>query len=88
MEERKHPIRCAHLVAPESRRRAFYKIWIEESGSGFRVCKESGASGQVWDRRAWELHSIEDAVRLFERRVREKTNPETKRPRTYQQVPA
>ena len=80
-------IRCAHLIAPESRRRAFYRIWIEDCGGGFRVCKESGASGQVWDRRAWELGSLEEAERLFTRRVREKTDPGRKRTRIYWQIP-
>jgi hypothetical protein len=86
--ESRPPIRCAHLIAPESRRRAFYRIWIEDSGSGFRVCKESGASGKIWDRRAWELGSLEEAERLFARRIREKTDPERKRPRIYRAVPS
>ena len=81
-------IRCAHLIAPESRRRAFYRIWIEDSGHGFRVCKESGASGQIWDRRIWELGSIEEAEQLFERRIREKTDPRRKRTRIYRTVSA
>ena len=85
-EECRHPIRCAHLIAPESRRRAFYRIWIEGSGSGFRVCKESGASGKFWDRRSWELGSLEEAERLFVRRIREKTDPGRKRPRIYRAV--
>ncbi len=82
-EECRQPIRCAHLIAPESRRRAFYRIWIESSGSGFRVCKESGASGKIWDRRVWELGSLEEAERRFVRRIREKTGPGRKRPRIY-----
>jgi hypothetical protein len=85
--ETRPPIRCAHLIAPESRRRAFYRIWIEDCGGGFRVCKESGASGHVWDRRAWELGSLEEAERLFTRRVWEKTDSRRKRTWTYWPTP-
>jgi hypothetical protein len=84
--ESRPPIRCAHLIAPESRRRAYYRIWIEDCGDRFRVCKKSGASGKVWDRRAWELGSLEEAERLFVRRIREKTDSGRKRPHIYRAV--
>jgi hypothetical protein len=72
------PYKIAYLAAPESRRQAFYTIWIETCDVGFRVCKESGGLGKVWQRRAWEFESLQDAEKLFQKRVKEKINPERK----------
>lgn len=80
------PYKIAYLVAPESRRQAFYTIWIETFDGGFRVCKESGGLGKVWQRLAWEFESLQDAEKLFQKRVKEKINPERKSQRKYRMV--
>jgi hypothetical protein len=76
----------AELVAPQSRRQAFYRIWIEPGPSGFRVAKASGAAGRILHRQAWEFDSLEEAQALFSRRIREKTDPSRKRARVYQPI--
>ncbi len=76
-------LKSAYLLAPESKRQAFYTIWIEISGSGFRVCKESGGMGKVWQRMAWEYSDLTEAQKLFTRRIREKTDPNRKSSRKY-----
>jgi len=77
------PLKTAHLIAADSPRQAFYTIWIEPAGRFFRVCKISGAGGRVWHRQAWECDSLAAAERLFNRRVREKTNPARRSRRKY-----
>lgn len=77
------PYKIAYLVAPESRRQAFYTIWIETFEEGFRVCKESGGLGKVWQHRTWEFASLQDAEKLFQKRVKEKINPERRSARKY-----
>lgn len=79
-------IKSACLPAKESPRQAFYILWIEPAKSGFRVCKESGGLGKVWQRGIWEFESLEKAEALFDRRIREKTNPARKSKRVYKIV--
>lgn len=78
----------AELVAPGSRRQAFYRIWIEPAAAGFRVAKESGAAGRILHRQSWDFLRIEEAEALFARRIREKTDPARKRARTYRLISA
>jgi hypothetical protein len=73
----------AYLLAPDSPKSAFYRIWIESDDGVFTVCKESGGKDKVLDQRAWPFDSLEEARKLFDRRVRYKTNPERKSPRKY-----
>ena len=77
------PLHSVELVAPASRRQAFYHIWIEPAPFGFRVAKESGAAGRILHRQAWDFSRLEEAEALFTRRIREKTDPARKRARTY-----
>lgn len=76
----------AYLVAQESPKKAFYKIWIEETEGFFEVVKESGAKGRVLDRRRWPMKNEDEARKLFDRQVRYKTNPKRKSPRVYQML--
>ena len=78
------PIKTIHLIAPTSRRQAFYRLWIEAGDQGFKLVKESGAENRVGDRRTWEAGSLEAVQFLFERRICEKTNPLTKHEPKYQ----
>ena len=73
-----HLLRVVYLGAPESKRRAFYTIWIERSSEGFRVCKESGGGGKVLHRQSWDLEALEEAGKLFSKKLREKTSPNRK----------
>ncbi|MDY0279030.1 MAG: hypothetical protein RBR35_00545 [Salinivirgaceae bacterium] len=76
-------VKNAHLVVSDTPRQTFYSIWIEEDCGTFRVHKVSGARGRVWDKRMWEFVSLGEAERLFNRRVREKTDPNRRSPRKY-----
>jgi len=60
----------AYLVATESPKSAFYRIWIESDAGTFTVRKESGFRDRVLDKRAWPFDSLDDARKLFDRRVK------------------
>lgn len=76
-------LKTAHLIALGSPRMAFYHLWLEETPHGFRVGKASGAGGQVWHRQVWEFATRAQAEALFQRRLREKTNPARRSRRRY-----
>jgi len=76
-------IKNAHLTVSKSLRETFYKIWIEEQDGLFQVNKASGVGDRVWDRRAWTFSSLDEAEALFNRRLKQKTNPERKSARKY-----
>ena len=65
----------SHLLAENSPKKAFYKIWIEGAGEGiFLVRKESGAKDKVLDRRCWQFDNLDDAKKSYSSRVKYKTN--------------
>jgi len=76
-------VKNVHLMVSDTPRQTFYSIWIEEHDETFRVHKVSGARGRVWDERVWEFASLDEAERLFNRRVKEKTDPNRRSPRKY-----
>jgi hypothetical protein len=78
-------VRSAYLVA-DSSKSAFYRIWIEADAGIYTVLKESGIKGRVLDRRAWPQEIMDEAIKLFDRRIKAKTNPECKCPRKYTMV--
>ncbi|MGO9529602.1 MAG: hypothetical protein ACLP3B_00320 [Syntrophobacteraceae bacterium] len=81
-------VKNVHLVVSNTPRQTFYSIWIEICHGTFRVLKVSGAQGRVWDRRAWEFSTLDEAEALSGRRsprkysikhlLPEKTNDGTK----------
>ena len=73
----------AYLLAPDSPKKAFYRIWIEKNACIYTVCKESGAGDKVLDKRSWPFETFEDAQKLYDRRIKSKTNPDRKAPRKY-----
>ena len=76
----------AYLVATESPKVAYYRIWVEFDAGVFTVRKESGIRDRALDRRAWPFEALDDARKMFDRRIRAKTNPERKCPRKYTMV--
>ena len=76
----------AYLVAGDSPKSAFYRIWIEVNAGLYTVIKESGIKDRVLNKRAWPQASLEEARKLFDRRIKEKTNSERKSPRKYQLI--
>jgi hypothetical protein len=73
----------ACLVATEGPRIAFYRIWIEADARIFTVRKESGVRDRVLDKRTWPFDTLDDARKLFDRRVKSKTKPQRKSSRIY-----
>lgn len=80
-------VNSALLVAAESPRRAFYRIWIEDTDGQISVVKESGVKGRVLDRRIWPCQDFEEAEKVYQRRIKAKTNPDRKSPRKYRLIP-
>ena len=74
----------AYLEAANSPKSAFYRIWIEVDAGIYTVLKESGIKGRVLDKRAWRHENLNEGRKLFERRIKTKTNPERRSPRKYQ----
>jgi hypothetical protein len=76
----------AYLVAPDSPQKAFYRIWIESNACIYNVCKESGAKARILDKRSWSFEKLEEAQKMYDRRIKSKTNPDRKSPRKYQLI--
>lgn len=75
-----------HLEAPDSPRKAFYRIWIEDRDGFIEIIKESGCKDKVLDTRHWPFQTIEDAEKEYMRRVKQKMNPDRKSPRKYRLI--
>ena len=73
----------AYLVATESPKSAFYRIWIEVNAGVYFVVKESGTKDYVLDKRAWSFDNEEAAKVFYDRRIKDKTNHHRKRVRKY-----
>jgi len=78
-------IRKVDLIS-DSPRKAFYRLRLETYMGEYCVRKESGGKGKVLDRRSWCFLSQEEAEKLFDRRLREKTRADRKSPRKYKQI--
>jgi hypothetical protein len=76
----------AHLEALNSPRRAFYRIWIEETDGMIKLIKESGTKGRVLDRRSWPFNDLSHAEKLYHRRLSQKLDPNRKSPRKYRLI--
>lgn len=68
----------------QSPRNAFYTLTLERITDGYIVRKASGGNGKVYDKEAWFRENLADAERMFSKILREKTDPNRKRPRKYQ----
>ena len=79
-------VASANLMVVASPRGTFYRIWIEEHCGAYAVIKESGAKGRVLDRREWSAYNMDQAQKMFDLRVKNKTNPNRKSPRIYQKA--
>jgi hypothetical protein len=71
------------VLQADSPKRAFYRLWAEEIGIGYLVRKESGIEGKVMHAENWWRDNEQAALDLYERKLRQKTNPNRKHPRRY-----
>lgn len=78
--------KSALLVAADSPRQAFYRIWIEDIDGQINVVKESGVKDRVLDRRRWPVEDYEEAEKACQRRIKAKTKPDRKSPRKYRLI--
>lgn len=78
-----HQIRQYQLVDANSPKKAFYSIFVIDSGFDFVVRKESGCLGKVLDVREWPRPTRAEAEALAISIVRKKTNPNRKSARHY-----
>ena len=78
-------IKSTCLFAPESPKKAFYRIRLEASNGGYLVAKESGIKQTVLDRRKWRFDDLNAAEKFFEAKVKNKTDQNRKSPRKYVQ---
>jgi hypothetical protein len=74
------------LTDDASAKRAFYWLYLIRDGNLFVVRKESGASCSILDCRSWPKATLLEAEKLFNSKVRSKTNPFRKSKRHYQEV--
>jgi hypothetical protein len=81
-----YTLNSAFLVAPNSPRQAFYRIWIEDADGAIRVVKESGVKGRVLDRRIWPFADLKEAEKAYRRPIKAKVNPDRKSPRKYRLI--
>ena len=75
-------IKRVYLEA-NSPRKAFYALALVRITDGYLVCKESGAMGKVLHKEAWFRESLEEAERLFEKKVLQKTVGNRRSSRRY-----
>jgi len=67
----------------KSPKNAFYNLAIIKIRDGYLVKKESGAGTRVLHKEAWFRETYEEAIRLYQKILREKTNPKRRSPRKY-----
>ena len=80
-------IKQAFLESPNSPRCAFYQLFLFglEDG-GYLVVKRSGAAGRILNERSWPQQTREDAEKLFDGKIRQKTSLHLKSRRRHYQV--
>ena len=80
-------INSEQLLAVDSPRCAFYRIWLIQDKSCFTVKKESGTKIKKLDTREWVFDDIEIAEKFYSQKIRQKTNP-NRNTRKYSRTPA
>lgn len=68
----------------KSPRGAFYHLFFLELTDGYIVREESGTGEKVLHTEAWYRESREETLKLYNRILKEKTNPGRRSPRKYQ----
>lgn len=77
---------CLRMVKlqADSKKKAWWKLELLELNGEYFIEKQSGIPGKVLDTRKWPQNSLKSAVKTYNRKVKEKLNPERKSPRKYQ----
>jgi len=77
-----HVLSSTRLRA-RSPRQAFYDLSLIKISEGFLVRKESGCNGKASHGETWFRPTLEEASRLYQGIIQEKTNPSRRSPRKY-----
>jgi len=75
-------IKFNYLIA-DTFRQAYYKIWLESVRKEYMVRKESGTKKHVLDKRIWKFDDLVQAEKFYNRKVKEKINPNRNSKRKY-----
>ncbi len=75
-------LKSTHLIA-ESKRSAFYNLYIEIVDRNIFIRKESGTGDKILDTRRWKFENYADAEKKFNQIIKSKINPKRKSPRKY-----
>ena len=78
-------IKSVYLEA-DSPKKAFYAIKIVENMGSYSIVKKSGCNGKVMHSQSWVANSYSEAIKFFEKKLREKTKKGRKRTYTYRRV--
>jgi hypothetical protein len=62
-----------------SPRKAWWRLMIQEYRGKYTLIKESGIKTGLLDRRKWKVKNYEKALKLFEKKVKSKLNPNRKK---------
>ncbi len=76
-------LRFDHLVAPDSPKQAYYKLWLEVRRGRHRVRKESGTRRHRLNERVWPFDSLAMAERFYQKKIKEKTGRPRGKSRQY-----
>ena len=79
-------LKAAYLLSPDSPKKAFYTLSLELEFNQYVIKKKSGFGDRVLDRRRWVFDTLSDAEKSFDRRVKQKTRPDRKSPRSYVEI--
>lgn len=74
------------LVAEDSSRKAFYRLFVEKVEGGYVIRKVSGAHGRILHEEMYWRPDINSAVAFFRAKIASKTSPERRSPRKYRVI--
>ncbi|SLM31115.1 hypothetical protein MTBBW1_2710002 [Desulfamplus magnetovallimortis] len=79
-------LRAVYLFAPNSPKKAFYRLSLEIEFSQYIIRKQSGIGNKVLDHRKWIYKTLPEAEKSFNSRIRQKTCPDRKSQRHYIEI--
>lgn len=75
-------LRQIYLIA-DSPRKAWWQLSIEECLGNYFLIKRSGIKSGLLDQRKWGVENYEKCLKLFDKKVKSKLNPNRKSKRIY-----
>ncbi len=72
-------IKSDFLICPDSPKKAYYKIWLEQKLDSYSVRKESGTEKKALDIREWPFSSFSSAKKYYNNKLDQKKSDKRKR---------